>query len=431
MTKRNVDIPLTVVGGRGPHGLALHLLMQDRGLTGYVLVDLAPHWLPLYGPSGPMQATGFLRSPRELDFSLGCEARRMTRFREGDTFPLANVYSLKDAACDHFNEHTTPAHRAPRAAFWRYANCVAKTSGADERVIRAEVTKLEPTHDHWRVSLSNGDTFTTSAVVLATGLQPHLFVPRPWRVWWQHLPAGRAHHAFKLDYGHPELAGSRVAVLGSSNIATWEAAIKLAEAGAKVTLLSRYFNPVERQLPFAPFWFDRDFIAHFMGLPWAERKRLLKKPRIPASSLPGMAAHAERLGVRVIHHARVQYGSELWGGVQLHYKTPEGMQVERFDHLVAATGASPKVRGLDFLADAARSRKAPIVVDGMGRYRPILDDAGRWKNLPPLYPLGAHALARAGHAANTLASATVCLPLTLPNILADAGIAGDALEVAA
>ena len=108
--------------------------------------------------------------------------------------------------------------------------------------------------------------------------------------------------------------------------------------------MSRYFNPIERQLPFAPFWFDRDFMAHFMGLPWAERKRLLKKPRIPASSLPGMAAHAERLGVRVIHHARVQYGAELWGGVQLHYKTPEGMQVERFNHLVAATGASPKVR---------------------------------------------------------------------------------------
>ena len=97
MTKREVDIPLTVVGGRGPHGLALHLLMQDRGLTGYALVDPDPHRLPLYGPGGPMQATGFLRSPRELDFSLGVGARRMTRFREGDGYPLAKVYSLRDA----------------------------------------------------------------------------------------------------------------------------------------------------------------------------------------------------------------------------------------------------------------------------------------------------------------------------------------------
>lgn len=252
MTKLEVDIPLTVVGGRGPHGLALHLLLRDRGVTGYALVDPAPHWLPLYGPGGPMQATGRLRSPHELDFSFGYEARRMTRFREGAEFPLANVYSLKDAACDHFNESTTPAHRAPRATFWRYANCLAKTSGADAHVIQAGVTRLEPVQNHWRVTLSNGDTFTT-AVVLATGLQLHLFVPRPWRVWWQHLPAGRAHHAFRLDYERSDLKGARVAVLGSSNIATWEAAIKLAEKGAKVTLLSRYFNPIERQLPFDPF----------------------------------------------------------------------------------------------------------------------------------------------------------------------------------
>ena len=109
------------------------------------------------------------------------------------------------------------------------------------------------------------------------------------------------------------------------------------------------------------------------------------------------------------------------------------MQVERFNHLVAATGASPKVRGLGFLADAARAKKAPIVVGGMGRYRPILDDVGLgcWKNLPPLYPMGAHALTRAGHAANTLASATAYLPLTLPHILADTGVSEDALEIAA
>lgn len=48
------SVPLTVVGGRGPHGLALHLWLQDRGVTGYRLVDAADDWLPLYGPSGPM-----------------------------------------------------------------------------------------------------------------------------------------------------------------------------------------------------------------------------------------------------------------------------------------------------------------------------------------------------------------------------------------
>ena len=52
MTQRDVDIPLTVVGGRGPHGLALHLLMQDRGLTGYALVDPRAAFLALRQLSG-------------------------------------------------------------------------------------------------------------------------------------------------------------------------------------------------------------------------------------------------------------------------------------------------------------------------------------------------------------------------------------------
>lgn len=90
------DVPLTVVGGRGPPGLALHLWLQDRGVgEGYALVDAADDWPPLYGPGGPMQAVGRLRSPRELDFSLGREGRAMTRFTEADgSRPLEHVYSL-------------------------------------------------------------------------------------------------------------------------------------------------------------------------------------------------------------------------------------------------------------------------------------------------------------------------------------------------
>lgn len=138
-------VPLTVVGGRGPHGLALHLWLQDRGLDGYCLVDAADDWLPLYGPDGPMQAAGELRSPRELDFSLGCEGRAMTRSIDEDgSSPLANVYSLKDAACETFNLSTTPAHRAPRLTFWRYANLIARRSGADAHVLKGEVVRLEP-----------------------------------------------------------------------------------------------------------------------------------------------------------------------------------------------------------------------------------------------------------------------------------------------
>lgn len=422
------DVPLTVIGGRGPHGLALHLWLQDRGVKGYRLVDAAPDWLPLYGPDGPMQAVGYLRSPLELDFSLGVPERGMGAFRDEDGgFPLRDVYRLEDAASEAFNLSAAPEHRAPRLAFWRYANCVARRSGADAHAVQAQVVRLEPLpgrlEGSWRVHLADGRHFETAAVVLATGLGPHLRVPQPWRPWWERLPEASRVHALRLRY-RGDLSGKRVTVVGSSNLSTWEAAIRAAEAGAKVTLLSRALTPIEWQLPFAPHWFRADFMAQFAALPSEKRLRVLRKTHVPNTSLPGMAARAHALGVRVRFYARAQYAAPLWGGVQLQYRTPEGDHAEYTDLLVAATGVSPRLRELPLVAEAAREHRAPVVVGGPVKHRPILDDTGRWKNLPPLYPMGAHAVMRGGLGVNTLASATVYLPLTLPHILKAAGLEG-------
>lgn len=79
-------VPITLIGGRGPHGLALHLWMRDRGLDGaYALVDPAPTWLPTYGDGGLARFTEWLRSPRELDFSLGDPERAMTAWCDADS----------------------------------------------------------------------------------------------------------------------------------------------------------------------------------------------------------------------------------------------------------------------------------------------------------------------------------------------------------
>ena len=424
-----IDYPVTVIGGRGPHGLAFHILMQDLGISNYRLVDTANDWLSLYGPQGPMQAVSHLRSPKELDFSFGKSEGSMANFQAADgSFPLRNVYSLEDAKDIDFNETTTEDDRAPRQAFHQYANALAKQTNANSKLIEARVVKIEPhntsTETFWHVHLDNNEVFSTKVVLLATGLMPHLYIPKNWQSWWKQLPANSVHHAFNLNY-ETSFENKRVAVIGSSNSATWETAVKLANLGAKVKLLSKYGNPIERQLPFAVDWFDKNHIQAFAKLSWKERKKALKKPRVPASSMPGSALKAWEAGVDVCFHARVQYASELWGGVQLVFRTPRGIQIENFDHIVIATGSSPKAKDLPFLKEAVCKHNAPIIVDGMGRNNPILDDQGRWKNLPPIYPLGAHALSRAGHAAGTLASATVYLPLLIPSILEDAGLTSE------
>lgn len=427
-------VPIAVVGGRGPHGLALHLWMKDRGLEGtYALVDPADGWLPTYAPDGPMGTVTHLRSPRELDFALGEPARAMTAWRdERDRAPLANVYGLDDAEDRAFNEREArPAVRAKRGDFWRYANDVALRSGADAHAVRSSVVRLQARQGGWRLHLDGDDPLDARVVVLATGLAPHRYVPEPWKLWWRHLPAGSAVHALGFRADPDRLARREVAVLGSSNLAAWETAIACAEAGARVTLLCRKPNPVERQLPVPAWWLRDDGVRAFVSRPAKERLRTLRRTPVPRSAVPGCAARARDLGVRVRFHARVRYATGLWGGVQLQYALPGDQEVaERYDAVIAATGATARIRELPFVREAAREARSPVVVGGPARHAPILDDRGRWKNLPPLYPMGSHAFARVGYAAHTLASASVVLPLTMPSILADAGLA-DAARAAA
>ncbi len=419
-------VPIAVIGGRGPHGLALHLWMKDRGLEGaYALVDPAACWLPTYAPDGPMGTVRQLRSPRELDFALGDPTRAMTAWRdERGHAPLADVYGLDDAEDRSFNElEATPTVRAARLDFWRYANDIAVRSGADAHVTHAAVRRLEPRGDGWRLHLDRGGPLDARAVVLATGLAPHRYLPESWNAWWRHLPAGNAVHALGFRPDPDRLARREVAVLGSSNLAAWETAIACAEAGARVTLLCRKPSPVERQLPIPAWWLRRDGVGAFAARPAKERLRILRRTPIPRSAVPGSTARAHDLGVRVRFHARVRYATGLWGGVQVQYLLPGGHEVaERYDLVVAATGATARIRELPFLREAARAARAPVVVGGPARHAPILDARGRWKNLPALYPMGSHAFARVGYAAHTLASASVALPLTMPSILADAGL---------
>lgn len=442
MPTRLPDLPITVVGGRGPHGLALHLWMRDRGLEGcYALVDPSPRWLPTYGDGGPARFTEHLRSPRELDFALGDPARSMTTWRDVDASrPLADVYALAEAADPHVNAAIGPERRVPRRAFLRYAHDLALRSDADAHVVQAAVRRLAPMPDGWRVELDDGRAFRTRVVLLATGMAPHLRVPPPWEAWWRHLPDDAAELALRADASPERMRRRRLAILGSSNVATWEAAVHAARAGATVTLLCRRGAPIERVLPFDVAWFDPHTMAAFSRLDPRERLRRLKRTFVPKSTPPGSRAAAEAAGVHLVFDARVRIATPLWGGVQVQWRDARGERAERFDAVWASTGGDPRPRELPFLAGAVGGGRGPVVVGGPARHLPITDACGRWQNLPPLYPLGHLAFPRAGFAATTLASASRYLPQLMPSVLEDAGVepgrraerrAPDPLEVAA
>jgi hypothetical protein len=205
------------------------------------------------------------------------------------------------------------------------------------------------------------------------------------------------------------LRGRRLAVLGSSNVATWEAATCAARLGAEVTLLCRRGAPIERQLPFDVAWFDQRAIHQFSLLDPRERLRRLKKTHVPKSTPPGSRAAAEDAGVRLVFDARVRAASELWGGVQVQWRDAGGERAERFDLVWASTGGDPRPRDLPFLRDAVGHGRGPVVVGGPARNLPVTDACGRWQQLPPLYPLGHLAFPRAGFAARrSRAPAATC-----------------------
>lgn len=88
----------------------------------------------------------------------------------------------------------------------------------------------------WRLELSDGGVVDARVVLLASGSSAHHYLPHAWRVWWRHLPVERVGHVFDPRLRSIEVAGQSLAILGSSNAASWEAAIAAARRGARVTL---------------------------------------------------------------------------------------------------------------------------------------------------------------------------------------------------
>lgn len=439
MLSTNYDVTLCIIGGRGPHGLAAHLYLQDRGFTDYCLLDPAASWLPLYSPQGATSVQ-HLRSPRELDFSLGDSQRSMVNFVDDDgTRPLAGVYGLQDA---QQNPQQTQQH-AKRDAFWRYANHIAKQSKADDYLVPEAAVRLEPDGaSGWRILTSSGQVIRARAVILATGLLPHYHPPRSWW-WWPHLPEtakAMALHTSPEDIISKQIAGKRVVIVGSSNLSAWETANAAASLGAQVTLLVRAQHPTVQTLPFAAHWFTAAFVRHFCQLPQAQRLRQLNRYR-PTSIMPITLQDTCTKQVEVRVSARVRSAVTDGRGVQIHYSwsgctldtknsTPEqvitkqvacsGEHSAHADIIIAATGATLRLKALPLVSDAACACRAPIFTQGMQTHLPILAQTplGAWKNLPPLFPMGAHARGLVGLAANSLASATVYLPLVLEQLLA-------------
>jgi cation diffusion facilitator CzcD-associated flavoprotein CzcO len=391
----------------------------------------------------------------------------MANFVDSDgTCPMAGVYSLQAAQ----QQPQQPQQHAKKDTFWRYANHIAKQSKADDYLVPEAAVRLEPdtafTPTRWRITTTSGNIIRARAVILATGLVPHYQAPKTW-LWWEHLPAHNKALALQSPQqssqqspqqssqqssqklstqslmpilNRERLAGKRVVVVGSSNLTAWETAVSAAQLGAQVTMLVRAQRPTVQTLPCDATWFTETCVRHFSQTPQAQRLRQLNCYR-PTSIMPITLQDACERHIKVHVGAKVRSAVKDGRGVQILYgwsgytldtenSHPEQVitkQVTRSgEHsvyaniMIAATGPTLRLKDNPLVNEVARAYRAPIFTQGMQKHLPILrqEPLGAWKNLPPFFPMGAYARGTAGLAANSMASATVYLPLVLEQLLA-------------
>ncbi|GAA2841228.1 hypothetical protein GCM10010441_76700 [Kitasatospora paracochleata] len=202
-------VPVTVIGA-GPYGLAVAAHLKARNLPVRVL------GAPMDGWRSCMPVGMFLKSTPSASSISDPHARfRLADFRaatgrenHGDLYPVSIAEFIDYGS-------------------WFQQNCVPEV----EQLV---VLRVEGTREGFRLTLDSGETFTSRAVVLATGLRPYARTPRLLE------PLVRESLA-SHTVDHRDLsvfAGRRVAVIGAGQSALESAAL-LHEAGAEPTVLVR------------------------------------------------------------------------------------------------------------------------------------------------------------------------------------------------
>lgn len=250
-----------------------------------------------------------------------------------------------------------------------------------EGVEQVEVRQIVDKKDGFQVSLSNGETFLTKNVVVASGHMHFSHVPEALRI-----PAGQDGASLVSHTGeHAEFsnfAGRTVAIVGAGQSALESAAL-LREAGAEVHLvvrgpqlvwgkpptgehsglLLRAFKPMT---PLGPGWSHLvitrapELISH---LPPAARLRLVRLTYGPSGAW-WLRSRFEG-SINTLLSTEVEEAREASGRILLRLRHESGKSSSlAVDHVLAATGYRVDVNAIDYLSPAIRTRLARVPGSG-------------------------------------------------------------------
>ncbi|MEU9127232.1 FAD-dependent oxidoreductase [Kitasatospora sp. NPDC048540] len=207
--KADTAVPVTVIGA-GPYGLAVAAHLKGRGIPMRILGEPMDSW------RSRMPVGMYLKStPRASSISDPWGRFRLEDYRIQAGRPLGG------------DQHPIPIEEFISYGEWFERTCVPE-------VERTKVLRLRYEDGRFTLLLDTGETFTSAAVVLATGLQPYAWVPP---VLQPLVDAGLASHP-NAHVDLAKFAGQRVAIVGAGQSALESAAL-LHEADARPTVVAR------------------------------------------------------------------------------------------------------------------------------------------------------------------------------------------------
>lgn len=296
--------------GAGPYGIAVAQELWARGVDFRIVGEPFSLW--------------FDHTP---DTMFLCTDRRIS-----EIYSRSSRYDLADYLARH--ELGIGKGRISVEVFRGYLRHVVE--GLPFEVLRQKIQAVEQRGDEFRAISSKGTEIVAKAVVIATGLGPHRYLPAALRP----MPADRIFHSWEVSRTE-RLHGQSVLVIGCGQSA--------AETVARLRAHNRVTWSLRRKPRFrhGPLCTPRALLNPTLSL----------AHRLPAPLRRAVSRAASRTKVtpdlaKIYADSRVEkvFGGASELGLRKIAGRMAGIAGVPFDYVVAATGYRPAVSGLPFLA---------------------------------------------------------------------------------
>ncbi|WP_414545593.1 FAD/NAD(P)-binding protein [Nostoc sp. CCY0012] len=396
MTTNSPQLPSKIdlaIIGAGPHALTLvtHLLQKRQTMRGRFLVfDPSGKWMSRWQQQFAALEIPHLRSPAvhhpdPNPFAL----RKFAESRPGELFPpydLPGTQLFEDMCEDVI-------HR------WDLQN----------QVIKAQVTRLEPWHQRFRLWLQDRNYVTARRVVLATG-GSKLQIPDWVNQITTEYPLDKLCHSHKVDLRKLDLANQRILIVGGG-LTSGHLAVGALSRGAKVHLMLR--RQLQGKLFDAePGWLGPKYLKGFFAeSDYQKRWEMIQQARNGGSVTPAIAMQLRR-AVRHGNFKLDEYCQILqaqWLGNHWLVKCDHGSEYE-YEQIWLATGSKFDVTSEPLLSEILDNYPIAIA-NGL----PILDNHLRWPGCE-LFIMGGLAALQVGPTARNLSGARMASEKIVPAI---------------